>query len=377
MPNLSKVLVATDSFKGSLSAPQATSLIAKAFRPTVDVIECPLSDGGEGFVETLTAARQGSLHKAPTTNALGAPIEATYGTWNETVVVELSSAAGLSAIPPEKRNPLETTTYGVGHLIQAAYHRHPFKKLILSLGGSATVDGGVGMLEALGIRFLDNRGTSIPRGAKGLLHLASIDYSEASKVFEAEIQLAVDVDNPLLGPRGAAAVYGPQKGATPEMIPLLERGLKRLAEILKQETGISTDEMPGMGAAGGAPVGWVAIANAKLTSGFEIVASLVELDAKLKTSNLVITGEGQLDRSSFEGKVVGQVAKRCHEHRIPLVVLAGSVTAEGLAHLAEYGGVAISTTPGPLSIEEAIKQAPENLFHTAKSIVGLIENIVG
>lgn len=373
MPNL-KVLIATDSFKGSLSASEATSLISKAFG-SFETIECPLSDGGEGFVETVTHAMHGTRHAVMTTNALGEPIEAVYGTWDDTVVVELSAAAGLTASPTESRNPLETTTYGVGSLIQEAYQRTPFKKLILSLGGSATVDGGVGMLEALGIRFLDKAGNPIPRGGKGLCQLERIDCSKASKVLESEILLAVDVQNPLLGPRGAAAVYGPQKGATPEMIPVLEEGLSRLAEVLRRETGVSVGEMPGMGAAGGTPAGVVAIAHAKMKPGFEIVADLVGIEEKLNASNLVVTGEGQLDLSSFEGKVVGQVAKRCHAHHVPVLVLAGSVTPEGIERLAEYGGVAFSTTPGPMSIEEALRQAPNNLSQAAKSVASLIQTI--
>lgn len=373
-----KILVATDSYKGSLEAEQATSAIARGLRqvlPGAEVLECPLSDGGEGFVTALVAATGGELVRAATTDAAGAPIEAVYGVLDggETVAVELSSAAGIAQLPPDRRNPLETTTYGVGSLILAAYGKHRFKRLLLGLGGSATVDGGAGLLEALGVRFLDRDGRAIPRGGGGLGRLASIDLSGRSAVLtEVEIVLAVDVTNPLLGPRGAAPVYAPQKGAGPEAVRVLAANLERLADVLAETTGRRVHDVPGTGSAGGVPAGLTALGSARMAPGFELVASAIGLDDRLEGVDWVITGEGRLDDQSFEGKVVGRLAERCRRQGVGLAAIVGTLTEAGLGPFEALGGAAFSLAPGPTSLEAAMAATERELERTARAVGRLL-----
>ncbi|MFP5502043.1 MAG: glycerate kinase [Candidatus Sericytochromatia bacterium] len=354
-------LVATDSFKGSLSAAAASAAIARGLAASgLEVDLCPLSDGGEGFVSAIVEGAGGRIEVASTTDALGGPIEAAYGLIDggETGVVELSSAAGLVQLPPGMRDPSRTTTYGVGALIAEAHRRHGFKHLLLGLGGSATVDGGAGLLEALGVRFLDHEGRPVPRGGGGLVRLARIESADASPVLTAcTITLAVDVDNPLLGPRGAAPVYGPQKGADAAMVGALEAGLKRLAGAIAAATGRELAAMPGTGSAGGVPAGLLAFGRARMQPGFEIAAAAVGLEARLQAASLVVTGEGRLDRSSFEGKVVGRLAARCQALGLPLVVVAGTLDPEGVALLEAAGGAAFSLVPGPMPLAQAEAEA--------------------
>lgn len=374
-----RMLIATDSFKESLTAAEASRAIARGLQgalPEATLDLCPLSDGGEGFVETLVHATGGRLDHAPTTDALGRPITAAFGVLGTTVAIELSAAAGLAQVPPDRRDPLETTTTGVGTLIAEAYARHSFRTLLLAVGGSATVDGGVGLLEALGVRFLDASGNPVPRGGGGLSRIARIDPSNAHPLLkEARIRIAVDVSNPLLGPRGAAPVYAPQKGASPEDVRELESGLANLADRLEAQTGIRTHAMPGTGAAGGVPAGLVCLAGAELEPGFDLVTEALGLEARLKVADWVITGEGQLDRSSFEGKVVGRLSERSPEGR--LIVIAGRVTPEGEALLAERGGAAFSLVREPMSREGAMAQAAFLLERTARSIAMLLRQPPG
>ncbi|HBN07515.1 MAG TPA: glycerate kinase [Cyanobacteria bacterium UBA8530] len=355
------ILIAPDSFKGSLSAGEAARAIAKGFRSKEhSLLECPLSDGGEGFLEITVQATGGSIHWAETTDALGKEIRAPFGLIDggKTLVVELASAAGLPGI---QRNPLLATTYGVGTLIRRAFEIRPFEKMILGLGGSATIDGGAGLLEALGIRLLDDRGHPIERGGGGLSGLSRIDASEPSAALRTKILLAADVLNPLLGPSGAAVVYGPQKGANPEMIRLLEKNLENFCRLLEADP---TAE--GTGAAGGVPLSLVSLAGAKIASGFEVISDLVGLDKKLSTAELVLTGEGRLDKSSFEGKVVGRLAQRCRDKGILLYAIAGQVDPPGEARLFEFGGKAFSLDSP--EIEASMRAAASLLENKAKAI---------
>lgn len=397
-----RILVAPDSFKGSLGAAEAAGAIARGLArvwPDAVIDRCPLTDGGEGFLAAMLvprlpagaggrqgedaaaggrqgegaaaggrqaegAAAGGRLVEAETTNAVGERVTARYAELDggDTVAIELSSAAGLVQVPADRRDPLHTTTYGVGRLIARAWERRPFKRLLLALGGSATVDGGAGLLEALGVRFLDDEGLPVPRGGGGLARLARIDTTAlAPALREAEVMLAVDVTNPLLGPRGAAPVYGPQKGADPPRVAALEAALARYADALQAATGVRVHDLPGSGSAGGVPAGLVAIAGARCVPGFELAAEAVGLDARLAGCDLVATGEGMLDRASFEGKVVGRLAARCRPRGIPLVALVGMVTPEGEARLAELGGAAMTLVPGPIGLEEACARAEELL----------------
>ena len=361
-----RVLIAPDGFKGSLDAATAAAALARGVGrawPDAEIEACPLSDGGEGFL----AAMGGRLEAAETTTAVGEPVTARYAVLDggDTVAVELSSAAGLVQVPPGRRDPLLTTTWGVGHLIATAWARRPFRRLLLALGGSATVDGGAGLLEALGVRFLDAAGAPVPRGGGGLARLARIDAAGLSPALrEAEVVLAVDVTNPLLGPRGAAPVYGPQKGADAPRVATLEAALARYADALEAATGVRVHALPGTGSAGGVPAGLVAIARARCVPGFELVAEALSLDARLAGCDLVVTGEGMLDLASFEGKVVGRLAARCQARGIPLVAVVGALTPEGEARLAELGGAAVTLVPGPMGLDEACERA-EGLLEAA------------
>lgn len=356
------VVAAPNTFKGSMTAAVAAGAIARGVRrawPEATVCELPLSDGGEGMVETLVAATGGRVATARVTNARGLSVLATYGRLGDgrTVVVELSSAAGLVQLAPAERDPLVTTTQGVGELILAAWRERPFGKLILSLGGSATVDGGTGLLRALGVRFLDETGTELAPGGGALERLARIDRSGAHPLLrEAALELAVDVSNPLLGSRGAAPVYAPQKGASPEDVRLLERALGRYAEVLAASVGVRVHDVPGTGSAGGVPAGLVALAGARMVAGFDLVAAAVGLDERLQGATLVITGEGQLDRQSFEGKVTGRLAERCRARGVPMLAIAGTLTEEGEALLMEQGGISYPMVAGPMSLEAAMSQ---------------------
>lgn len=372
------VLVATDTFKGSLSAAGATRAIARGLAagwPDAHIDACPISDGGEGFVEAVVQAAGGAIERLPTTNALGEPITAAYGVLDggATVAVELSSAAGLAQLPRARRQPLLTTTYGVGTLIAAAHARHGFKRLLLALGGSATVDGGAGLLTALGVRFLDEAGAPIPLGGGGLGRLARVDVSGlAPWLREVTVQLAVDVTNPLVGDRGAARVYGPQKGADAAMVESLERHVTHYADRLAAATGTRVHDLPGSGSAGGVPAGMVAIAGAGMVSGFELVATAVGLEARLDAADWVVTGEGQLDHSSFEGKVVGRLAASCRARGVPLIAVVGNVEAVGEAMLSEAGGTAFSLVTGPMTTEAAMANAEPLLTRSGRALGTLL-----
>lgn len=365
------VLVAPTTFKGSLTAEQATRAMGRGVSqawPGATVRELPMSDGGEGMVETLVAATGGKLLQADVTDALGRPIQAPFGVLGDgTVVINLSSAAGLVQLQEAERAPLRTSTFGVGQLIAAAYDSHPFRKLILALGGSATVDGGVGIMQALGVRFLDASEQELPRGGGALVSLARIECAGAHPLLaEAAIQLAVDVENPLLGERGAAPVYAPQKGASGEDVQALTASLTRLADVLEATTGIRVHERPGTGSAGGVPATLVALANAQMVPGFDLIATAVALEDHMEGVSLVITGEGQLDEQSFEGKLIGRLLERCQDRGLPLVAIAGNLTLEGEARLNLLGGMAMPLVPGPMAAETAFQEA-ETLLERATS----------
>lgn len=369
-----RIVIAPASFKESLTAAEASRAIARGLQsalPDATLDLCPLSDGGEDFVETLVHASSGRLEHAETTDALGRPIRAAFGVLGDTVAIELSAAAALAQIPPDARDPLRTTTYGVGELIAEAYARHPFRTLLLAVGGSATVDGGVGLLEALGVRFLDASGEPVPRGGGGLRRIARIDPSGAHPVLkDACIRIAVDVSNPLLGPRGAAPVYGPQKGASPEDVRELEAGLANLADRLAELSGIRIHDMPGTGAAGGVAAGLVTLAGARMEPGFDLVAQAVGLDARLDAADWILTGEGQLDRSSFEGKVVGRLSERRSGARV--IAIVGRVAPEGEALIEARGGTAFSLLREPMAREAAMAQAASLIERTSRAIAMLL-----
>lgn len=323
-----KILLAPDSFKGSLSSKEVCHAMENGIKRVIDaeIISIPIADGGEGTVEALVYAVGGEIIKSDVTGPLGEKVEAFYGILKDgTAVIEMAACAGLYLIPEEKRNPLKTTTYGVGELIKLALDRG-CRKFIIGIGGSATNDGGVGMAQALGARFLDKDGNEIGFGGGELYKIEKIDISSIDKrIYESEFIVASDVDNPLCGEKGASYVYGPQKGATPEMIKILDENLRHLAYEAKKVIEKDYSEVPGAGAAGGLGFGLMAFLGAKLKRGIDIIIETTRLEEKIKEVDLVITGEGNTDFQTAFGKAPAGIAKLAKKYNKPVIILSGGL----------------------------------------------------
>lgn len=360
--SIMKIVVAPDSFKGSLTALQASEAIEQGLRrefPTADIKKMPMADGGEGTVQSLIDATGGELLVERVADPLGSEIEAEYGILGDgtTAVIEMAEASGLTLVPLNQRNPLVTTTYGTGQLIKAALDRG-CRRLIIGIGGSATNDGGAGMANALGAKMLTNDGKPIPRGGGGLSALSTIDLTDIDPRLSATASVvACDVDNPLTGANGAAHVYGPQKGATPEMVEILDANLAHFASIVHRDMGKAIGELPGAGAAGGLGAGLIAFLNAELKSGVEIVIDTVQLEKQLEGANLVVTGEGEINFQTVFGKTPVGVAKLAKKYGIPVIAIAGSIAdkAEGV-HEAGIDAM-IDIVPAPIPLEDAVENA--------------------
>ncbi len=325
-----KVVVAPDSFKETLAAQQVARALAAGVReaaPDAEIDCCPMADGGEGTVEAMVAATAGKFHKADVFGPLGEPRVARFGMLGDgrTAVIEMAAAAGLALLAPQRRDPMRTTTFGVGMLIRSALDLGA-RRIIIGIGGSATVDGGAGCAQALGVAFVDAAGGACVCGLAGG-GLATIDRIDASdrdeRIAATDIRVACDVTNPLTGPDGAAAVYGPQKGATSEMIVELEAGLANLARVVRRDLGIDVEHLPGAGAAGGLGAGLVSFAGAKLESGIGIVAEAVALADRLAGADVVVTGEGSFDAQSRSGKTAFGVARMAAEANVPAICIPG------------------------------------------------------
>ncbi len=342
-----KVVVAPNSFKGSLSAAEAAAAIARGVRealPDADVVEIPVADGGEGTVEALVSARKGTFHEVEVEGPLGDPVRATFGLIDggRTAVVELASASGLTLISSERREPRKASTYGFGQLL-AAVRGQGVASIIAGIGGSATNEGGAGMAQAVGYRLLDAAGRDLPRGGAALAHLDRIDQSGFDPGWRSvSVMVACDVTNPLTGPEGASFVYGPQKGADPEAVRELDRALAHLAEVIERDLGKRVTEIPGAGAAGGAGAGLVAFLGAQLVKGAPLVVDASGFDEALVGARLVITGEGRVDGQTAFGKAPGEVAKRAKAAGIPTLLLAGS-RGPGWESLSSMGVTSVIT----------------------------------
>jgi glycerate kinase len=323
-----KIIIAMDSFKGTLAARQACSIIRKAFleiNPALQIVTKPLADGGEGTAQAMLAARKGQWVKAEVTGPLPQmKVDAGFAWFadTKTALVEMAAASGLTFLRPDQLNPLKTTTYGTGELMAAALDKHP-KRILLAVGGSATVDGGVGAATAMGWKFLDSSGSPVALGGGELAKIARIVPPEKLKL--PPIEVLCDVDNPLIGPHGAAHVFGPQKGATPQMVEQLEDGLVHLAQIVKSQLGKDIDQIPGAGAAGGLAAGAIAFMNARIVSGIDAIIEASGLINDLSGADWIITGEGCLDSQSLRGKVVSGIAKSVRGTKTRIGVLAGCV----------------------------------------------------
>jgi glycerate kinase len=342
-----KIIVAPNSFKGSLSATQAARAIARGVRealPDAEIIEIPIADGGDGTVEALVTSRNGTFRWVNVEGPLGDPVLSPFGLIDDgrTAVVELASASGFELITAARRDPRKTSTYGFGQLLDAAREAGA-SSVIAGIGGSATNDGGGGMAQALGYRLLDSAGKDLPRGGIALLRLERIDSTGFDPAWHSvEINVACDVTNPLTGPHGASYVYGPQKGADPATVEELDRALGHLADVFERDLGKRVADIPGAGAAGGTGAGLIAFLDAKLLRGAALVVDASGFDGALPGADLVITGEGRADGQTAYGKAPGEVAKRAHAAGIPTLLLAGS-KGPGWESLSSLGVTSIAT----------------------------------
>ena len=369
-----KIVIAPDSFKGSLTALQVAEAIETGLRrvfPAATIEKVPMADGGEGTVQSLVDATGGEILTAQVLDPLGNSIDAQYGVLGDgrTAVIEMAAASGLTLVPYDKRDPRVTTTYGTGELIRAALV-HGCRKLIIGIGGSATNDGGAGMAQALGAKLLTTNGEQIEPGGGALATLNAIDLSDLDpRIAETETVVACDVNNPLTGKEGASHVYGPQKGATPEMIEVLDANLAHYDSILQRDLGKSVNTVPGAGAAGGLGAGLMAFLNASLKSGIEIVTEAAQLSKQFAGADLVITGEGQINFQTVFGKTPVGVAKVAKTHNLPVIAIAGSI-ADGSDGVYDAGiDAMIDIVPEPMLLETAIEKAT-TLIETAAERAG-------
>ncbi|MBU0490986.1 MAG: glycerate kinase [Chloroflexi bacterium] len=378
-----RIIIAPDSFKGSLSALQVAQAIEQGVRqvlPQAETVLVPLADGGEGTVQSLIDATGGHFVDVLATGPLGEPVPAFFGLLGDgtTAVIEMAAASGLPLIPPHQRNPLLTTTRGTGELIRAALdHIQPpaggAARIIIGLGGSATVDGGAGMAQALGAHLLDSEGHEIGPGGQELLRLAHIDVTDLDpRLAHTDVLAACDVDNPLTGPRGAACVYGPQKGATPEMVAILDEALAHFAAVIAADLGVDVCDVPGAGAAGGLGAGLLAFLQARLSPGAQIVMDAVGLRQHLAGADLLITGEGQLDDQSVFGKTPVSAARVAQEAGVPVLAIVGGTGQDYAAVYAHGIDAVISIPVRPMSLGEAMRTAPALLTETAARAMRLL-----
>lgn len=370
-----KLVIAPDSFKESLSARAVAEAIAAGWArvyPDAELLLCPMADGGEGTVDALLSATDGKLQQTRVSGPLGDPVEAHWGLLpNAQAIIEMAEASGLHRVEPGRRDVLAASSHGTGELIRAALDAG-VRRIVLGLGGSATNDGGAGLLAALGVRFLDREGQELPLGGAALARLSQIDLTGLdTRLAQVEVMVAADVDNPLCGPRGASAVFGPQKGASPEQVAQLDEALAHYADVMAATLGEDLRDLPGVGAAGGLGFAARAVLRAGFRPGVELVAELSGLAQAMQGADLVITGEGRLDGQSLHGKTPVGVARLARTAGVPVIALAGSL-GEGYQRLyAEGIGAAFSLAPGPLSLEQAMQQAADQLSARAADLARL------
>ncbi|WP_324722896.1 glycerate kinase [Lelliottia sp. JS-SCA-14] len=377
-----KIVIAPDSYKESLSALEVATAIEQGFReifPDADYVKLPVADGGEGTVEAMVAATQGGIIKVRVTGPLGENAEGFYGLSGDeqSAFIEMAAASGLEMVAPSSRNPLKTTSWGTGELIRHALDAG-VKHIIIGIGGSATNDGGAGMVQALGAKLLDGDGNPIGLGGGELEKLARIDISELdSRLADCRIEVACDVTNPLTGEEGASAVFGPQKGATPEMIDRLDDALTHYAKIIARDLDIDVLNLEGGGAAGGMGAGLYAFCGAELRQGIEIVTDALHLDKQVADADLVITGEGRIDSQTIHGKVPVGVAKVAKRYNKPVIGIAGSLTADvGVVH--QHGIDAVfSVIYRVCTLEEALESAAVNVRMAARNIAAVLKMGMG
>ena len=375
---MKKIVIASDSFKGSLSSAEVAACGERAVHrlfPDCEVVQLPVADGGEGTVETLTAALGGQSVATVVHDPLGRLITARYG-WiaqTQTALIEMATASGLPLLQPAERNPWLTSTYGTGELIRDALERG-CRKFLIAIGGSATNDGGMGLLQALGFRFLDAEGQELPGCGGSLSQIQQIDTSGAlAALTECEFTVACDVSNPLYGAEGAAYVFAPQKGADSEMVKALDQGLRHFAQLIHTTQGITIDHLPGAGAAGGLGGGLVAFLKAHLTPGIEMVLDALQFDRQITGADLIFTGEGKLDAQTCMGKTPLGVLRRAQRQGIPVIALGGAVEASEALNQCGFLAV-LPIQPYPTSLAKAMESifAQQNIERTITQVLRLV-----
>ncbi|MCF6097144.1 glycerate kinase [Thermovorax subterraneus] len=374
-----KVVIAPDSFKESLTSKEVADAIErgikKVLKNNIEIIKVPMADGGEGTVETLISVVGGKIVETKVIGPLGEEVNSFFGILDDekTAVIAVADASGLALVPPEKRNPLITTSYGTGQLIKKALDLG-CEKIIIGLGGSATNDGGVGMAQALGIKFLDEKGEEIGFGGGQLNRIVRIDMSNLDERIKAtKIEVACDVNNPLCGPNGASRIYGPQKGADAKMIEILDKNLEHLANVIKDNLGIDIKDFPGAGAAGGLGAGLVAFLNAELKRGIDIIIDITQLEKYIKDASLLITGEGRIDKQILNGKTIYGISKIAKKHGVPVVAIVGSIHEDAYELFDEgiIDGIECIIEK-PMSLEEAFIKADILVERAAERVMRII-----
>jgi glycerate kinase len=372
-----KIVIAPQSFKGSLSAREVTDAMVHGIQRVLndaELVPVPMADGGEGTVDALVSSTGGTFRQDKVTGPLGDKFNATWGILGDgtTAVIEMAAASGITLVPPDRLNPMVATTYGTGELIRAALEAG-CRQLIVGIGGSATNDGGAGMAQALGISLLDENNDELLPGGAALAHLKRIDIKgRDTRLTACRVTVASDVTNPLYGKQGASCVYGPQKGATEEMCQHLDKALEHYAKIIRHDLGIDVGSVPGAGAAGGLGAGLIAFLGAELRPGIDIICEAVGLSEHLKGAGLVFTGEGRIDAQTMSGKTIVGVAKRAQKFNIPVIAIAGEVAISN-EELTRYGiDAALSIVPGPISLDESSTNAGELITEATERALRLI-----
>lgn len=372
-----KIVIAPDSFKESLTALAVANEIEAGFRevfPDAEYVKLPVADGGEGTVQAMIDASGGKRIALQVTGPLGTQVSAFYGLMGDgqTAVIEMAAASGLELVLPLQRNPLRTTSFGTGQLILNALNAGA-RRFVLGIGGSATNDGGAGMLQALGGRLLDAAGANLEPGGGALNLLDRIDLSELDpRIQDCTFDVACDVSNPLVGPQGASAIFGPQKGATPEMVATLDDNLRHYASIIARDLGRQVADVPGAGAGGGIGAAMMVFLGGQLRPGSEIVTAAVGLDAAVAAADLVITGEGRIDGQTIHGKTPIGVARVAQRHGKPVIAIAGSLST-GAAAVHEHGIQAVfGAVSRPCTVDEALAAAAVNVRSAARNIAATL-----
>ncbi|MBM7570200.1 glycerate kinase [Aquibacillus albus] len=374
-----KVVISPDSFKGSISAIEFCSAVSNGILrvfPNASIEKIPLADGGEGTMENMVLSTGGTMRSVMVKGPLGNEVNASYGILGDqkTIVIEMAEASGLTLVEPEKRDPFIASSFGTGELIKHALN-DGYRQFVIGLGGSATNDSGAGMLKALGMELFGKDGVPLPEGGGHLIDLVNYDKTNLDpRLTEASFQIASDVTNVLCGPKGASAIFGPQKGASPDMVSHLDKAINHFSDIVYKQEGVDMRPIIGGGAAGGMGAALVTFLDAEVRSGIDVVMEGIKFEEKIKGADLVITGEGKLDEQTLSGKVIAGVNKVTKKYQIPIIALCGGIELD-FTKLDDLGLLsAFSIVPKPCSLEEAMDEAPKWVEERTESFMRVIRN---